>query len=140
MKKTKTNKEGVSFTNEQFEIMLNGLFDQIHDKVLDLVFNDTKECHELIGDMVNFIAQKVVNEEKLPISNTKLKAKVAKIVSAEGDGMAQSLIFSQVDYVHANPDECCGMCDECKTKAKTELDALGVPADFDKTRGLKGLN
>jgi hypothetical protein len=144
MKKTKTKttkktkEQGVTFTKEQYETILEGFFDQMNDRVLDLVFNDTEECHVLIDDMMSFIAQKVVNESEFPISAQDLKTKVAEIMNTDGDGMAQSLLYSQVEYMSQHPDECCGMCDECKSKAKAELatSAFGTHNDFTKTRGL----
>lgn len=136
--KTKTKKqEGVSFTKEQFNVMLEGFFDQINDKVLDLVFSDSERRNLLISDMLDFIAQKVVNEMKFPFDDKLFKEKIAEIMNQEGSGMAQSLIFSQVEDIAANPEKCSGMCDDCKCKAKSETKTeLFGHTDFDKTRGL----
>ena len=130
-KATKPAKEkGVKFNDAQFDIILDGFYGGMTDNILDLVFDAPRE--DLTEEMIDFIAQKTVNELDFPTTDEALKAKVDAIMKEDGENMAQDLIFNQVKmYMEAEEGEC-GECDECKAKAK----AAAKASEFNKKRGL----
>jgi hypothetical protein len=135
--KTKQSKEkGIKFSKEQFDIILDGFYGAMSDHVLDLVFAAQKSNdYSLTDEMLDFIAQRAVNELDFPTTPELLTSKVDEIMKAEGPSMAQDFIFNQVRSVIEDEAKEC-TCPDCSGKGKGKSKAKGKANDFNAKRGL----
>ena len=136
-KKKLPKEEGVRFTEGQFDIILDGFYEGMTNSILDLVFDSQKADGGLSEEMIDFIAQKIVNDLDFPTTDETLKAKVDEIMKDDGANMAQDLIFNQVRSVVESTmceEECDNCKDSCKGNGKNK--GKGKGSELNKKRGL----
>ena len=127
MKKTQKK---TKLTKTQIELIFNEFYDNIQNKVLDLVFDPKEEEVKLIQEMMGFVSQQIINDVKFPATDEKIIENIRKVMVKDGKDMAQDLIYNQVkSTIKIPPPTKCDKkkCGGCKCSGDN---------DFNKKRGL----
>ncbi|MFA5024100.1 MAG: hypothetical protein WC523_04050 [Patescibacteria group bacterium] len=124
----KTKGKGIKFTQKQIDIIIDGFYQSVQKKILDLIFDSEKKS-KVVDEMIDFVAQNAVNEIKFPITDEALAKKIEEIMGKNANNMAQDLIFKQVESMLDK-----SKCDKCATKpSKTDNKKQN---EYNKMRGL----